>query len=555
MADCIKSEEYVDFFVRYSALLEEYLRDIKDFCITRINEKWSILSINRSEYQNFGYEDLNFNSVPDIYSLQLAYGEVADIENAGIYRVQNQPYLNLKGQGVLIGLVDTGIDYLSEAFRSQDGKTRIAYLYDQEEEKEYSSEDINAAIYAKQNNENPYSIVSSRDLNGHGTALAGLAGGYIENQYVGAAPYAEFAVVKLRQAKEYLKEYYFSEGTECYSEVDIVRGIASLNDFAEKAKKPISIITGFGSNLGSHAGTSVLSDLLNDISGIIGRCVTTCAGNYADSRLHFGGCFEQGDSVAAELRCPRAVEGLWVSIWFAPGAEYTLTIISPTGQVESPIGLKTGIKTTLVFRADASRAEIYYGVNDGVTERSIASIRLFTPSEGLWVIRVNYLIGLRGSVDMWLSSVANKSNVYFINGTPENTITEPGNSINPITSGAYDSANGSLYPGNGRGYTSDGRIKPDFVAGGVNVPVLRPDARPGLLLTQATGSSLSAAIVGGAAALLLEYGVVKKQFPFMRTYTIKNFMARSTIKREGYSYPNPVLGYGILDLYNIFLDL
>lgn len=136
------------------------------------------------------------------------------LEASGVTQVHNQPYLNLKGRGVLLGFVDTGIDYTLDIFRYEDGGSRIRYLYDQTAEgdppagfflgREYGKEEIDAALAS----EDPYALVPERDESGHGTFLASVAAGKQTEDFSGAAPDAEIIAVKLKKARPFYRERY-----------------------------------------------------------------------------------------------------------------------------------------------------------------------------------------------------------------------------------------------------------------------------------------------------------------------------------------------------------
>ena len=172
--------------------------------------------------------------------------DTTSFDASGITATLNQPLLNVRGQGVLIGFLDTGIDYLREDFKASGGRTRIAAVWDQtiqsvnyeedtgeaagteQYDREqvqgmvqygtvYTREDINAALAAEREGQNPYDIVPSRDENGHGTFLAGVAAASETADYIGAAPEAEILMVKLKPAKKYLRDFYLlPERVEAY---------------------------------------------------------------------------------------------------------------------------------------------------------------------------------------------------------------------------------------------------------------------------------------------------------------------------------------------------
>lgn len=546
--------ETYDIFIRNSVLLKSYLDVAKKYHITAINEKWSVLGISSDEWPVYDYSVLGFNAIPDLYTLS----EDINISEAGIYRVRRQPGLNLTGEGVLIGIVDTGIDYLHEAFINEDGTSKIEYIEDQSDETElgfavYENSEINRAISEYMLGGNPYLIVPQKDDNGHGTAIAGIAAGreMSKEDFSGVAPLSGLAVVKLRQAKDYLKSFYHAVGTECYSEADIILGIMSLCKYADSVSKPIVILIGMGNTLGSHNAGSVLSDVLADISGNVGRCVVVAAGNEALSRLHCRQIIEKDKSADFEIKFEKSLSGLWVNFWLETGTEYGITVISPTGQSEGPLTLRPGRNFTLRYLLDDTVVRVYFGINEGVTEQSFCCVDFLSPMEGNWLIKLSYANGLGGVVDAWLPSgkITNYS-AFFLNSDPDITYTEPGGSKNVVTVGGIDVYNDSSYGPSGRGFTPMGAVKPEIVCGAVNV--MAPDNIFHDRFVAKTGTSMAAAIAAGAAAMLFEYGIIKRNSPFMRTYTIKNNFILSAKRKNTLSYPNTVYGYGELDLYNIF---
>lgn len=474
--------------------------------------------------------------------------------------------------GTLIGVVDTGIMYSHEAFVLEDGSSSIEAIWDQTADgsgrdgsrmvnsqpelyglAEYGAVYGNAEINEALASENPLSIVPVTDENGgHGTMLAGLAAGQErpENGFTGAAPGARLVVVKLRQAKRYLRDFYLvNDDALCYSETDIILGVKFLEEYARKVRKPISIIIGLGANISSHRGSTVLSDYLNNIGRNIGRCVTTCAGNYANSRLHFRGkLLPDAEYIPIEIRVGEGEKGFCCVLWSEPPEVFSLEFISPIGRVEQRVPPKINERTTLRFILEGTQIEIFYGLNQAVSGLNFVTLRFITPSPGIWTIRAYGYSVLSGGFNMWINNREFLwSDTYFLQPDPYNTITDPGNTDVPITVGAYNYRDGSIYIGSGRGTAAYSDDKPDVAAPGVNV--LCPMNVGTGTYGQATGSSIAAAITGGGAALILEYGIVRGFYPYMRSYTVKNLIISGADRREGYRYPDALFGYGTLNVY------
>lgn len=565
----ITGEAYIDALYRRSS--EEWLINtgIKDYCLTPIDDRWGILHVNMNETGEVSYGEYGYTSFPLVYGVQ-DYGAMRE---AGIIRAREQPYLNLRGNGTLIGVVDTGIMYTHEVFVREDKTTTIEAIWDQTQERKDDADgamtngdkDIESlALYGRVYTKNminealasdsPLSIVPVTDIrDGHGTMIAGLAAGRenLEKGFTGAAPEAGLVVVKLRQAKSYLRSFYLvNDDALCYSETDIILGIRFIEEYANKVGKPVSIIIGLGTNLSSHMGSSVLSDFIDNIGRNIGRSISVCSGNYANSRLHFTGrLMPDADYIPIEIRVGENERGFWCGLWSEPPEVFSLEFVSPIGRVEQRVPPKVNEKITLRFTLEGTTIEVFYGVNQPVSGLNVVALRFINPSAGIWTIRAYGDGILSGGFNMWLS---NKeflwSDTYFLQPDPYNTITDPGNASVPVTVGAYNYRDGGMYIGSGRGRMAAYGIKPDIVAPGVNVlsPVI--DGRNSY--GERTGSSVAAAIAGGGAALILEYGIVRGFYPYLRSYTVKNFLVSGAVRKQGQRYPDPLYGYGLLNIYN-----
>ena len=219
----ILSEEYRDFMMRDTGALGKNF-PLENGCRIPLKYGFELFYIDQSEDRKKSLADYPYTMVPKCYTTL----DMAAIQQAGIAAVQNIPGLELSGEGVLVGIIDTGINYLDPIFRNLDGSTRIQRIWDQEEQSgtapreigygsEYTKEQINQAILS----ENPKETVPSFDTDGHGTFVASVAcgGANPENLFIGAAPEAEMVIVKLKEAKEYLREYYFVDrDAGCYQE-------------------------------------------------------------------------------------------------------------------------------------------------------------------------------------------------------------------------------------------------------------------------------------------------------------------------------------------------
>lgn len=232
----------------------------------------------------------SYNSFPSLYTLN----SLVSLDISGITAVQNNPDLNLLGKDVLIGIIDTGIDYRHQAFKNTDGTTRIQSIWDQSEQSgvppdsftfgsEYDTDLINKALQS----DNPLSIVPSVDTNGHGTAISSIAAGSPTNDqsFRGVAPEADLVVVKLKDAKKNLKDLFFvPDGLLCFQESDIMLAARYLVTVSIELNKPIVICIALGTSMGGHDGNGPLSSYLDNLAQLPGIGVSVSAGNEGNKK-------------------------------------------------------------------------------------------------------------------------------------------------------------------------------------------------------------------------------------------------------------------------------
>ena len=566
----ISSNDTFDFIVANDVLTPPMQPPL---CIQPINEIYSIWYYDRAGLPPLSIREYSYGSIPKCFSLM----DSTSLDVSGILAIQNQPNLALKGQGVLIGIVDTGIDYKNALFRDVAGNTRIYSIWDQtvilDDEREtidvpednvennikrspegflygieYTKEEINRALES----ENPDMIVPERDENGHGTFLASLAAGSEDeyNDFVGAAPECELVVVKLKEAKPNLREFFYLSETEpLYQENDIMAGVAYLEDVAKRANRPLVVLLGVGTNQGSHSGTGPLSTYLDFIGFRRGRAVVVPAGNEAIAAHHFyGEARSVLTPVAVEINVEANVRGFCMELWSYAPELVQVVVQSPTGQRSQggfPVSEETQV-TNFIFENTVLTLD--YRITG--TERDLlVFFRFSNPTEGIWTVLVYPQQSITGAFHLWLPIQPQVgTDVTFISPNPDTTITTPGMAEIPITVGGYDGLTGARWTPSGRGFSGTGEVKPDFCTPSINV------SGAGLRnnYVTMTGSSVAAAITAGATALCLEWGILRGYAPTMNSVEVKNFMIRGCDREQNQRYPNTEWGYGRLDLYQSF---
>lgn len=581
MPDCsslIVSEETGDYIIEYNSLYFEQIQRQDGVCISCINDTWCILYTNYPGSRNINIQQ-GYYSVPKLYGLM----DTTSFDASGITATLNQPLLNVRGQGVLIGFLDTGIDYLREDFKASGGRTRIAAVWDQtiqsvnyeedtgeaagteQYDREqaqgmvqygtvYTREDINAALAAEREGQNPYDIVPSRDENGHGTFLAGVAAASETADYIGAAPEAEILMVKLKPAKKYLRDFYLlPERVEAYSETDMMMGVRFLQQYAIREKKPLVICVGLGTSSGSRTGALPFADLLNTLARQVNTVVVTCTGNEANNRTHTSG-LAVSDTEPSEIEIIVGADerGFVMEIWAESLDILSVAITSPSGERISRIPARIDTGGVYNFLLERSQVAVDYRVVESASGYEVIFMRFINPAQGIWKIHLYSLTNIVGRYNAWLPLKQFLSgDTYFLNSNPSTTLTEPGAAERVISVGAYNHITDASYAASGRGYTATGLIKPDFVAPGVDVY----GVRAGGGYTTRTGTSVAAAHAAGAAALLLTWGVTDGNLPYMGTNEVKSVLIRGAKRENNTVYPNNIYGYGKMDVIEAFYKL
>lgn len=581
MPDCsslIVSEETGDYIIESNSLYFEQIQSQDGVCISCVNDTWCILYTNYPGSRNINIQQ-GYYSVPKLYGLM----DTTSFDASGITATLNQPLLNVRGQGVLIGFLDTGIDYLREDFKVSDGRTRIAAVWDQtiqsvnyeEDTGEaagteqydrkqaqgmvqygtvYTREVINAALAAEREGQNPYDIVPSRDENGHGTFLAGVAAASETADYIGAAPEAEILMVKLKPAKKYLRDFYLlPERVEAYSETDMMMGVRFLQQYAIREKKPLVICVGLGTASGSRTGALPFADLLNTLARQVNTVVVTCTGNEANNRTHTSGlAVSDTEPSEIEITVGAGERGFVMEIWAESLDILSVAITSPSGERIPRIPARIDTGGVYNFLLERSQVAVDYRVVESASGYEVIFMRFINPAQGIWKIHVYSLTNIVGRYNAWLPLKQFLSgDTYFLNSNPSTTLTEPGAAERVISVGAYNHITDASYAASGRGYTATGLIKPDFVAPGVDVY----GVRAGGGYTTRTGTSVAAAHAAGAAALLLTWGVTDGNLPYMGTNEVKSVLIRGAKRENSTVYPNNIYGYGKMDVIEAFNKL
>ena len=294
----ITKENIYDYIIEDTPGADEAIKALSGICSQRADSQWIIAHGELPDNRQLNISSLGYFTIPKLYGLMEGDADISALDEIGALRVLGQDNLQADGSNVLIGYVDTGIDYLNDVFKDRLGNTRIQAIWDQTDKtgtdvantyahfgRVYEKDEIDRAIEADNNGENPYSYVAQRDTSGHGTLMASISAGSYTDGYVGVAPGAELLVVKLKQSKQYLRDFFLiKDDVPAFEESDIMLALRFLEDYAIRLGKPLIIIFGLGSANGSRTGASPLAEMMENLTKKPNISVITCMGNEANNK-------------------------------------------------------------------------------------------------------------------------------------------------------------------------------------------------------------------------------------------------------------------------------
>ena len=552
----ILSEDYLDFIVENNILSPQIFIDYGDHCTEFVNNVYGVAHLERGRAPFYNVGIYGYQTIPSLFSL----ADTTSMEVSGILRAHNRPIPNLRGDGVLIGIIDTGIDYTHPVFRMGSGESRILGIWDQTDQTgeppsgilygtEFRRDQINDALRLS----NPRELVPTTDESGHGTFLAGIAAGgeTPDGSFVGAAPETELAVVKLKPAKQNLREFFYTPPeAEVYQETDIMMGVRYLLNLQEEFRIPMVILIGLQTNRGGHDGFTPLEELLSRQVDLKGLVPVVATGNDGNRGHHYFGSVQSEETYQdVEIRVPSGVEGFWLDLWAQSPELYSVGFVSPGGEEIPRIPPRTGSSENLGFVLEETTVSVNYRIVTARSGSQLISMGFRRPTPGIWIVRIYSTYAVSGQFHMWLPVEGQiKTGIQFLEPNPNITLTIPSTSSEAMAVSAYNHKSDSIYIHSGRGFTRFGAIKPDLAAPGVSVYGPAPGGR----FTTMTGTSVAAAHVAGAAADILSWGIYRGNDPTMDSNTVRAYLIRGARRKNVYTYPNREWGFGALDLYGVF---
>lgn len=486
---------------------------------------------------------------------RLFFSDRQALERSCVYYAWSEPY-SLSGEGVLAAVIDSGIDWKNTDFRNSDGSTRILKLWDQTVAPEssgyappegyvvgteYNRDVINLALSGDE--AALRSMDLSRDYSGHGTFVTGIAAGNgqgMAGSFRGVAFESELIIVKLGDSEQ----RQFPRTTR------LMEAVNYCIMEAQKAGKPVVINMSFGNNQGSHDGTDLLSTYLNAASDVWKNVIVCGSGNEAGNGIHASGMLSGRKAESVELAVGEYESGFNLQLWKNYSDEYGVELIAPSGERSGNLRTYGADRMSL----DNTQVYVYYGQPTPYSRYQQHYFE-FVPAggyvtPGVWRIVLTPVRIVDGRYDLWLQESATlNEDTRFFSPSEETTLTVPSAAGKVITVGAYNSRTDAYADFSGRGYTrTNDNIKPDIVAPGVNIVSTAVNGG----YTVRSGTSMAVPFVGGSAALLMQWGIVKRNDPYLYGEKVKAYLIRTARHLPGEPVPSKRTGWGALCLRNVF---
>lgn len=578
--DKILSNDFTDWIIDFPFTddLRRLVGPEYEHCYDMIDDNWGVVHVRRDQIPDISRLTSDYRYLPDLYGLQQITAPVGQggnefnaspLLNSGMILIQQEP-LNLTGRGIILAFADTGIDYRNPVFLHPDGTTRILAIWDQTLQEgnppegflygtEYRREQINEALNA----DNPLSIVPSTDEIGHGTRMASIAAGSMpgdQTSFRSPAYEADIVVVKMKQCKQYLRDYYLiPDEVVAYQSNDIMMAIKYLDSFARAFERPVVFCLGVGTNYGDHIGSAILARYLANVAERRSRVMLLAGGNEGNAAHHFSGRIEGGEEAFSngtdmEIRVGEGENGFILEIWVSAPTTVSISIKTPGGEMvpRNVVLFQRNLEYSFVY--ERTIITVDYALVETSSGDELILVRFQNPTPGIWTLIVTGDTQIMNTTfNAWLPLTQFLSgNTYFLRPDPDLTLTIPSYSESSITTSTYDSYTNSFYVNSGRGFSRAGTVKPDFATPGVGLSSTYNYLRGNPVVQSVTGSSYAAALAAGGIAQFMQWAVINRNAPYVRSTEVKNYLIRGAVREPQTNYPNRQWGFGKLNIGNIF---
>lgn len=528
-----------EIIVRYTGNLSEVLSSFPSVTFYELLGGYAILYVPAALVDAIA----NLPQIIYVEKPNALYFEVYQGKQAScISSLQEANPSRFSGKDVLVGIIDSGIDYMHPDFRNSDGTTRIISLWDQTLGHIYSSEEINRALDAPTDEER-LAICPSVDISGHGTHVAGIAAGNgnaSAGLFRGVAYEASLLIVKLKAPTE----MGFPSTTQLMRAVDFcIRESQRIN-------MPLALNLSFGNTYGSHSGTSLIETYLNFAAAQSQCSIVVGSGNEGASDGHTSGVLLPNQTETVEFTISEYTPSLSIQLWKMYESNVVISIHGPFPDSSVTLTSRSGI-----YRYRIGNTDLLINFGEPSPYNIFQQIYIdFIPYEtyldsGVWSISLLSRSNQPTSWEMWMpASAARNVSTRFLSPTAASTLTIPSTSGYTITVGAYDSTTNQLAAFSGRGNTwGTNQSKPDLVAPGVNIT----SCAPGGGYTSRTGTSMATPFVTGSCACLMQWGIRSGNDPYLYGEKLKAYLRKGARTLPAFpEIPNPATGWGALCLRN-----
>ncbi len=518
-----------EIIVKFSGDIAQIAKEF-DAKVDRLNGNLAVLTIDQNRINALADRiEIEYIEMPKFLGLNVSAGK-----SVSCITVTAQTE-NLSGKGVIVGIIDSGIDYRHPEFLTKEGKTRILSIWDQALDKIFTEQDINAALSLSR--EESIDLLPHQDLIGHGTHVAGIAAGN-----GGVAPGSSIVAVKLA-----------GRGSASYGNtVDIMLAVKYVIDFAQERKMPIAINISFGTNNGSHDNQSLFEEYLDDSALRWKNSIVIPTGNEGSDNHHYFNQLMQDQILDIEFTVAAGLPSVYLTLWKDYIDIFDVELIAPNGSSTGRVKyVPNGSLPKREFILDNTQVFIYFGEPTPYNASTEIYIELkpFTmTTEGVWKLRLYGTSIVLGFFDIWLPiTEAVTKKTAFTEPTPDVTLTVPSTAMGVISVGGYDPARNSAADFSGRGFSRRfNYVKPDLVAPATNIT----SASVGGGYTPQSGTSMAAPFVTGSCALLMEWGITNGNNPYLYGELMKAVLHYGAKREPNITYPSTIWGYGRLCLKN-----